>query len=420
MQSKPTIQRQHKPDYMILLFMGLLMMVGLIMIYSIGHQRANVLNTTFGTNYSENYFFMRQLVSVLLASVAFVVAFKLPLPLLKKLGLWVLGAGILACLVLAVAALASGGEGNAIAQCTYGACRWINLGSYSFQPAELLKLGLLLYLAAFLGVRSQKGKIDDTETLTPLAVLSAVALFLIVILQRDLGTGVVVGVMTLCMLVIAGMSRKILLMILGAAIVLGFVFTISTPHRRERLQTFLSGDSSSTSDDDAYHITNAKIAIGSGGLFGVGIGNSVQATGYLPESINDSIFAIMGETFGFVGLVAVVGLFGALLGRLLKVTYYLHSPEGRILVSGVFGWVAAHTIMNISAMIGLMPLTGITLPLLSYGGTSMIFITTALGLAFGMSRYTSHTPVIEGKESNENPSSRRRLGRTRYASHRSH
>jgi cell division protein FtsW len=207
-------------------------------------------------------------------------------------------------------------------------------------------------------------------------------------------------------------------MILGAAVALGLVFTVAVPHRRERLATFLSGDSSTVDDDDAYHVTNAKIAIGTGGLFGVGIGNSVQATGYLPESINDSVFAIMGETFGFVGLVVIIGLFVILLSRLLKVAYFLHNPEGRILVAGVFGWIMAHVAMNIAAMIGLMPLTGITLPFLSYGGTSMMFVAAALGLAFSMSRYTAHSPVIEGEESGEDSSSRRRLGRSRYASRR--
>ncbi|MDR0398122.1 MAG: FtsW/RodA/SpoVE family cell cycle protein [Candidatus Nomurabacteria bacterium] len=413
------VVRKHKPDYMILLFMGIIMMVGLVMIYSIGHQRANVLNNIFGTNYPEDYFFFNQLTSVAVAVVAFFAAFKVPPKLLKKIGAAVLVAGIAACLVLAVAALVSGGEGNAIANCTYGACRWINVGSRSFQPAELLKLGLLIYLAIFLGARGRQGKVNESETLLPLAIVSGIALFFIVVLQRDLGTGVVVGALVLSMLVVAGVSKKILILIMSAAVVLGLIMTVAVPHRRERLMTFLGGDSSSIEDDDAYHVTNAKIAIGTGGLLGVGIGNSVQATGYLPESINDSVFAIMGETFGFVGLLVIIGLFVILLSRLLKVTYFLHNSEGRILVAGVFGWIAAHMVMNIAAMIGLMPLTGITLPFLSYGGTSMMFVAAALGMAFGMSRYTAHSPVIEGKESDESSSSRRRVGRPRYASRRS-
>ncbi len=154
--------------------------------------------------------------------------------------------------------------------------------------------------------------------------------------------------------------------------------------------TFGSAESS-----DSYHIENAMIAIGTGGLFGVGIGNSVQAMGYLPESINDSVFAVMGETFGFVGLVLVVTCFAVLLMRLLKVANYLEDMEESLIVIGVFAWATAHVVVNIAAMTGIMPLTGITLPLLSYGGTSMLFTATALGIALQLSCYTSREPRKE-------------------------
>lgn len=154
--------------------------------------------------------------------------------------------------------------------------------------------------------------------------------------------------------------------------------------------TFGSAESS-----DAYHIENAMIAIGTGGLTGVGIGNSVQATGYLPESINDSVFAIMGETFGFVGLVVVIGCFTVLLMRLLRTANYLEDTEESLVVVGVFAWATAHVVINIASMTGLLPLTGITLPLLSYGGTSMLFTAAALGVALQLSCYTSREPRKE-------------------------
>ncbi|MDR0591611.1 MAG: FtsW/RodA/SpoVE family cell cycle protein [Candidatus Nomurabacteria bacterium] len=405
------VVRKHRPDYMILLFMGIIMLIGLVMIYAIGHQRANVLNNIFGTNYSENYFFINQLISIVLSLGVFFAASKMPVKYIQKVAKYVLIIGVLACLVLAL----GGALGLGFAQCTYGACRWYNIGGKSLQPAEILKLGMLLYLSLFLAARFKQKKLDRSETLIPLAVLCGIAMILVVVVQKDLGTGVVLGMMVLSMLLIAGVSKKILLLLLGGAVILGVIFTVGTPHRRERLATFLSGDTSTVDDDEAYHVTNAKIAIGTGGLMGVGIGNSVQATGYLPESINDSIFAIMGETFGFVGIVVVILLFVALLSRLLKTVYFLHSDVGRVLVAGVFGWIAAHMIMNIAAMIGLVPLTGITLPFLSYGGTSMIFLAAALGLVFNLSRYTAHSPAEEGGD-DESLSSRRRLGRPRYAS----
>ena len=177
---------------------------------------------------------------------------------------------------------------------------------------------------------------------------------------------------------------------LGASGAVGVISIVAFPHRMERILTFGAEDSS-----DAYHIENALIAIGTGGLFGVGVGNSVQATGYLPESINDSVFAVMGETFGFVGLVAVVGCFTLLLLRLLRTARYLPDDRESLVVVGIFAWATAHVVINIASMTGLIPLTGITLPLLSYGGTSMLLMAAALGLALQLSCYTAREPRRE-------------------------
>lgn len=142
-------------------------------------------------------------------------------------------------------------------------------------------------------------------------------------IQKDLGTGIaIIGIIS-AMLMVAGVSKKVGIMALGAIVGLGIVLIVAAPHRIERVLTFFQGDEASLTDDNNYHIVHAKIAIGTGGLFGVGVGNSVQATGYLPEAINDSVFAIMGETFGFAGLVMILAIFTALLLRLLKVMDHL-------------------------------------------------------------------------------------------------
>ena len=154
--------------------------------------------------------------------------------------------------------------------------------------------------------------------------------------------------------------------------------------------TFINGEGS-----DNYHIENALIAIGTGGLTGVGVGNSVQATGYLPESINDSVFAVMGETFGFVGLVAILGVFVVLLLRVVRIGEYGKDDEERLIAIGVFAWIGVQMAVNIMAMTGLIPLTGITLPLLSYGGTSMMFVAIALGLVAQLSCYTRREKEIK-------------------------
>ena len=213
------------------------------------------------------------------------------------------------------------------------------------------------------------------------------------------------------------MHRQVGLALLGLLLVAGLLVIITAPHRIDRVMTFLKGDEASVDDASGYHIAHAQIAIGSGGVLGVGIGNSVQAAGYLPEAINDSVFAILGETFGFVGLVFILVMFYLLLVRILGLIDRLEKPEYRLIVAGVFGWIASHVVINVAAMTGLMPLTGITLPFLSFGGTSMVFIAAALGVVFQISRYTVHTRIKE--ETNEDSRGRRGVGRPRYASRRS-
>ncbi len=165
-----------------------------------------------------------------------------------------------------------------------------------------------------------------------------------------------------------------------------------------------------------YHINQALIAVGSGGLTGKGLGQSIQAFGYLPEAANDSIFAILAEKFGFLGTLAVLAIFAALFVRILAIMDHTADPYLRLIVAGVFGWVFSHTIVNISAMLGIFPLTGITLPFVSFGGTSLLFMLSALGLVFQISRYTNHSKNSDNKtgDNHENRERGRGIGRTRH------
>lgn len=410
--------RRHRPDYQIVLYMGLLMMVGLVVMYAIGPQRAAVLNAAYGAEYGSAYFFIKQATSLGLALAAFIAAAWLPIRFWQRHAAKLLLAGLAACLALMV--LGNLLHVSALAQCTLGACRWFALGPLgTFQPAELLKLGILLFLAGFIGVRMVRGQINDVRlTLVPVGIIVAVSLLFVVVVQKDLGTGISIVAMVASMLVMSGLSRRLGMVLLIGVVLAGIMMIVVAPHRMERLTTFLRGDVVDTTGD-GYHITHAKIALGTGGLFGLGIGNSVQATGYLPEAINDSVFAIMGETFGFVGAVAILLLFTALLMRLLRVADNLADPRWRLLVAGVFGWVAVHVMLNVAAMLGVFPLTGITLPLLSLGGTSMVFMAAAIGISFQLSRYTVHDTGKKGAKY-EATRSRRRIGRPRYASSRSY
>lgn len=372
--------RKHKSDLVILFATLGLMAIGLIMIYAIGPMRANVLNSTYGLNYGANYFFFRQFLSVLIAVVAFYGVFLwLPYEKISKIAKWIMLLGLgLAFLMWGLSLIES-----PLVKCELGACRWFKFGNISFQLAELLKLGLVLYLANLISRKQQEGMVGKDFWL-PIAVISFLTLFIVVVLQKDLGTGVVMMMIILGMLLVSGVSWKQFSIVLVLVLSLVGLTVGMFPHRMKRLTTFLGGGDA----DASYHVDNAMLAIGTGGMFGVGIGNSVQATGYLPESINDSVFAVMGETFGFVGLMMIVVVFMVVLLRMLRVAERVGQVNQRLMVVGVFAWMATHVVVNMAAMTGLVPLTGITLPLLSYGGTSMLFMAMAIGLCLQISCYT--------------------------------
>lgn len=417
-------QRRHRPDYLIVLFSGILVLLGLVVLYAIGPQRSNALNGLTGTDlYSTNYFVWKQIVSIVIAVGSFVLMASLPFDWLKKhsVGLLQLGFGL--CVLLFIA-------GNImhidqIATNTLGAYRWFNLGPLgSFQPSEFLKFVILIYVAGFIGKRYGEGKINDLKaTVYPVLAVAAAALFIIVVLEKDMGTGISLAAVVFTILFVSKIKLSILAKIAGVGLALGVLMIVIAPHRMERVATFFgvtqSTDSAVASqDNNDYHIRNAMIALGSGGLLGRGIGQSVQATGYLPEAVNDSIFAIMGEVFGFIGTTVIIGLFAGLLLRLLRVVDRLQDMPMRLVVAGIFGWLVSHVFMNIASMTGLAPLTGITLPLLSFGGTSMVFMAGALGLVFQLSRYTVHLGSKGMEAGYEDIGSRRRVWGSHYSSRR--
>ncbi len=402
--------RKHKSDLVILFSTLGLMALGLIVIYAIGPMRANVLNSTYGTDYDSNFFFLGQLRSVGLSLLAFFAAFKwIPYQYVKK---WAKPVMIIAiCLsgLLWLLSLA----GSSLAKCELGECRWFNFGPISFQPAEFLKLALVIYLADFLSRKKSEGNIGKwQEFWLPLLIVCGISLFLVVIAQGDLGTGVALISIIFGTLFIAGVPTKqyLIMLALVLAVAVGAVATSS--HRMQRVDAWLTTLSGGESSDSTYHVENAMLAIGVGGLFGSGIGNSVQATGYLPESINDSVFAIMGETFGLFGLFLIIAIFGVMLIRMLKVAEGTSESNEKIFIVGVFSWTLAQVVVNIMAMTSLVPVTGITLPLLSYGGTSMVFIAFAIGLVLQLSCYTSREVITK----NEDISSRRGIRGSRYSS----
>jgi len=412
--SQEGLTRRHRPDYQILLYMGMLVLLGLVVLYAISPARVELINQG-GHSLDQAHFMEKQLAYLVIGLGGFAFAASTPLALFSKYAQRILQAGFIACMLLAFLGLFL--DGGIIIE-TGGATRWFNFGVASFQPAELLKFGLLLFTALFLGRRMAQGKVSNlNETLVPLGVLVGLAGLLIIVFQKDMGTGITMLGMMLTMLIVAGIKLRYLALVLVSTVGLGLLLIVTSPHRMQRVLTFLNP---SSSDPASYHINQAAIALGSGGLTGKGLGQSVQAFGYLPEAVNDSIFAILGETFGFIGVMVILVLFYALLKRILRVIDGVSDPTMQLIAAGMFGLIATHLVVNVGAMTGVFPLTGVTLPFLSFGGTSLLFMMIGLGLVFQISRYTSHRRINEeGKETTNAGTMRRRgLGRTRYASSR--
>jgi cell division protein FtsW len=366
--------RRHKPDYLIFVLSALLLTIGLVVVYSISPGLAA------SQHISQNYFITKQLLAVGLGLITFAFAAFLPLSVWKKLAMPLILVALIGCFIVMITPI------NAM----YPAHRWIRFGGFSFQIAELIKLALLIWLASFLTKKYTKGELAESKAvIQPLVILLFLIGVIMAKLQSDLGSAAVIIAMIGLMAFAVGVPLKRILMIVGVVALLVTIAISSTAYRRERLATFLHPESNCQTT--GYQACQALISVGSGGLFGKGLGYSVQAYGYTPEASNDSIFAIMAEEFGFVGTVIIIAIYAVFITRLTNVIKHTSDQFSRLLVVGVLAWLSTQMIINIGAMVGLLPLKGITLPLISQGGTSLIFLTAALGLVFQVSRYTSYS-----------------------------
>ncbi len=255
-----------------------------------------------------------------------------------------------------------------------GAQRWLVVGAFRFQPAELAKLAFVFYLAAFM---SQK------KSLWPFLILLTLLIGL-VILEPDLGTAVIIAATGLVVYFASGapLIWLGLLGILGFLAGLGLIF--SSAYRKERVLTFL--DPSRDPLGASYHIRQILLALGSGGLFGLGLGQSRQKYEYLPAAATDSIFAIMAEEIGFVGALVIILVFLLLIWRGFKIAKEAPDKFGTLLATGIISWIGFQTLINLSAIVALVPLTGVPLPFISYGGSSLILIMTASGILVNISK----------------------------------
>ena len=266
-----------------------------------------------------------------------------------------------------------------------GARRWIVFGSFTFQPSELVKLTLAIYLAKV----AQRNK----RTLAYFLPIGLVAG--LVLLEPDLGTTIVLAIIGFAQTFVAGVS---IIYITGTGIfgvLASIALVFSSPYRRDRLVTFLE----QTADPlgKGYHIRQILYALGAGGLFGVGLGQSRQKYLFLPEAANDSIFAVIAEEVGFIGAVMLIGLIAFFVLRGLKVASAAPDTFSKVLATGIVAWIGGQAFINIAAMVSLVPLTGIPLPFISYGGSSLTAVLIGTGILLNISKYASPTKIQKRK-----------------------
>lgn len=365
--------RRHRPDYMLVLVSLLLLVVGLIVVYAISP------GLSAQKQVGENYFVTKQLTAIGLGVVAFAVVAAVPLTRWRQLQKPLMVAAVVATLISLVMPVSA----------EYPAHRWIRFGGLSLQSVELVKLALVICLAAFLEERIRRGEIGDTQrTLKPLMMVLGAIGAVVAVAQRDLGSTGVILAMTAAMGFVAGLPLKRILQVSGVVAVALALLILPFAYRRDRISTFLNPERDCQAA--GYQACQALIAVGSGGIFGKGLAHSGQAFGYLPEAANDSIFAIIAEKFGFVGSTLLIVLFVAFFVRIKNIMERAPDDFSRLIVAGVLAWLSTQAVINIGAMLALLPLKGITLPFISYGGTSVIFVMAAVGLVFNISRYTSY------------------------------
>ncbi len=355
-------------EQILLVTVVILSLFGIIMLWSAGVIYAT---TRFDNQY---YLITRQLLGLGLGFAALAILRKIDYHIWQKLAMpiLVIGVGL-------VAALFIPGVGMTI----YGATRWIDLGFVTFQPSEALKLALIIYLAAWLAARKPAQIRDFYETLVPFVGIMALIGFLIVN-QPDVGTLGLISLIAVTIYFVAGASLRHLAALGAAAVAVLAGLIAAEPYRMGRLLVFL--DPSQDPQGISYQISQALMAVGSGELFGRGLGYSMQKFNYLPEVIGDSIFAIIAEELGFVGSIGLLIAYFVIAYYGFKVARYAPDAFGRLLATGITTWIILQAIINIGAITGLMPLTGVPLPFISYGSTSLIIILAAVGILLSIAR----------------------------------
>ncbi len=361
MKLKPSFNHGRK----LFLLVVVLCLIGILAVFEASHIEAF-------HRFNDAYYFIRQQLQWLgIGLGVLIVSAMIPPTFWSKLGPLIYIVGVI--LLIAVLIPGIGVEVN-------GARRWIDLGGQRFQPVELIKLGISAFFATWL-IKHQRIAPFLTFSLIPTAL---------VMIQPDLGSTLIVLLIAFGMYVVAGGKLKEIGILFGVGIVGILLLILTSSYRRERLTTYLSPSSDPLGA--GYHVRQITIALGNGGMFGLGIGQSKQKYQYLPEASTDSIFALIAEEVGFVGSTALIFIFLFYIQTAFQIVKDL--PEDsfeRLFATGLVIWVSGQMIMNLAAVVALVPLTGIPLPFISRGGSSLLTIMMATGILISLSRTSVHS-----------------------------
>lgn len=355
-------KQKRKIDAILIFLVIFLGFFGLLMIYEAS-------NIMAARNFQDKYFFVKdQLLWFTIGLAAMAVTAKIHYKKYYYLSVPVMIISIITLIAVFI---------PGIGQKLLGAKRWISIGSFNFQPSEFIKLAVILYLSSWLSSFEKK-------RLTAFLMLFFLVVGLI-LLQPDLGTAFIITVIFLSNYFLSGSSIWHLIVIIPLTLVTVLGLAISSPYRLNRIMTFLNPniDPLGTS----YHIRQVLISFGSGGLWGLGIGASRQKYLYLPEATTDSIFAIIGEEFGFIGGLIFIMTIIFLLWRIYKITVNAPDKHSFLLAGGILTYLSTQIIINLGSMVALFPLTGVPLPFISYGGSNLIVTFISMGIILNINKY---------------------------------
>jgi cell division protein FtsW len=371
MASRPSPRRiWGSPDFILLATIGALLVIGLNMVYSASY----VIAHNDPSYRSDSYFVVQQGLRAVVGIALLVVFQSVDYHVLRRVSVPVLAIAV----VLLVAVLVTH-----LSHTAYGAQRWLKLGPLpALEPSELAKIALILYFADWLSRRRDTIRKLATGTL-PFGIITS-GICALVVLQPDLGTAVVIAVIAVSLYFVAGADVFHLACGLAASLVVFWMVVVGSGYRSERISAFL--DASRDPLGVGWNITQAQIALGSGGVFGLGLGASRQKFYYLPNAHTDAIFAVIGEELGYVGAVLVVSLFVVLALRGFRIATQAPDSYGCLLATGITFALVAQAFINVGVITATIPFTGVPLPFVSYGGSSLIVSLLSVGILSNISR----------------------------------